>query len=54
MRLRSRMTMADRQLIEEVGRFQKPDTPIRVSRFLGVDLPESLTAVPEAASDPAR
>jgi MFS family permease len=46
-RLRSRMTMADRQLTEDVGRFQRPDTPIRVSRFLGVDLPESLTAIPE-------
>ena len=46
-RLRSRMTMGDRQLIEDVGRFQRADTPIRVSRFLGVDLPESLVAMPE-------
>lgn len=46
-RLRSRMTMGDRQLIEEVGRYQRADTPIRVSRFLGVDLPESLVALPE-------
>ena len=40
-RLRSRMTIADRQLQEEVARFQRPGTPIRVSRLLGVDLPDA-------------
>ena len=50
-RLRSRMTIADRALIDEVGKHQKPDTPIRVSRFLGVVLPESLTITPESAKD---
>lgn len=43
-RLRARMTMADRQLIEEAGRYQRPGASIRVSRFLGVDLPETLAA----------
>ncbi len=37
------MTIADRALIDEVGKHQKADMPIRVSRFLGVVLPESLT-----------
>jgi len=39
-RLRSRMTVADRQLQEAVARHQRADVPIRVSRFLGVTLPE--------------
>ncbi len=41
-RLRSRMTIADRQLQEEVSSFQRAGTPIRVSRLLGVDLPDGL------------
>ena len=41
-RLRSRMTIGDRQLQEEVARFQRTDTPIRVSRLLGVDLPDAV------------
>ena len=41
-RLRSRMTIADRQLQDEVDRFQRTDTPIRVSRLLGVDLPDAV------------
>ncbi len=49
-RLRSRMTIADRALIDEAGKHQKADTPIRVSRFLGVVLPESLAA-PRSAKD---
>ncbi len=39
-RLRSRMTVADRQVTEAVGKHQRMDVPIRVSRFLGVTLPE--------------
>ncbi len=39
-RLRSRMTIADRQLQEDVAKLQRADTPIRVSRLLGIDLPE--------------
>jgi MFS family permease len=50
-RLRSRMTIADRVLIDEAGKHQKTDTPIRVSRFLGVTLPESLTIAPTSAKD---
>ncbi len=40
-RLRSRMTIADRQLHEDITKLQRPDTPIRVSRLLGIDLPEA-------------
>lgn len=36
-RLRSRMTMADRALLDDVQAFQQPDTPIHVSRLIGVD-----------------
>ena len=36
-RLRSRMTMADRALLDEVQAFQQSDTPIRISRLIGVD-----------------
>ena len=38
-RLRSRMTVADRQVQHEAERHQREGVPIRVSRFLGVDLP---------------
>ncbi len=37
-RLRSRMTVADRALQETVFRLQRADTPIKVSRLLGVNL----------------
>jgi hypothetical protein len=30
------MTVADRALIDRVAELQRPDTPVRVSRFLGV------------------
>ncbi len=36
-RLRARMTVADRRLQELVWEFQIPDAPIRVSRLIGVD-----------------
>jgi MFS family permease len=39
-RLRSRMTIADRQVQQEIEKHQREGVPIRVSRFLGVDLPE--------------
>jgi hypothetical protein len=45
-RLRSRMTVADRQLQEGVAKHQRADVPIRVSRFLGVTLPEGRRHVP--------
>ncbi len=34
-RLRSRMTVADRELQEKAAQFQRPDVPIRVSRLIG-------------------
>ncbi len=37
MRLRSRMTMADRALQERVQQFQREDVPVRVSRLIGVN-----------------
>jgi len=36
LRLRSRMTVADRELQERVQRLHRPDAPIRISRFIGV------------------
>lgn len=41
-RLRTRMTMADRRLLDHVQQMQRSDEPLRVSRFLGInrdDLP---------------
>jgi hypothetical protein len=35
-RLRTRMTMADRKLQDRVAEMQRPDVPIRVSRLIGV------------------
>jgi hypothetical protein len=35
-RLRSRMTVADRRLIDHVAEYQNPGTSIRISRFIGV------------------
>jgi MFS family permease len=39
-RLRSRMTIADRHIQQEIENYQREGVPVRVSRFLGVDLPE--------------
>ncbi len=39
-RLRNRMTAADRRLLDEVDRYQRPGTPLRVSRFIGLDKDE--------------
>ena len=36
-RLRMRMTVADRKLQNRVVEFQRKDVPIRISRFIGVD-----------------
>jgi len=38
-RLRTRMTMADRKLQDRVAQLQRPDAPIRVSRLIGVGPP---------------
>jgi len=37
-RLRNRMTMADRQVQDRVSKFQRPGVPIRISRLIGTDL----------------
>jgi len=39
-RLRTRMTMTDRQLQDRVVELQRPDVPIRVSRLIGVSAEE--------------
>lgn len=39
-RLRSRMTIADRAIQQEIEKHQRAGVPVRVSRFLGVDLPD--------------
>ena len=36
-RLRQRMTIADRRLQQRVEEFQRPGVPIRISRLIGVD-----------------
>jgi hypothetical protein len=35
-RLRSRMTMGDRKLLEHVEQYQRPGAPIRISRLIGL------------------
>jgi MFS family permease len=40
-RLRSRMTIGDRAAADEVNRYQRSGVPIRVSRLLGIDLPDA-------------
>jgi len=47
-RARGRMTMADRALVDEIDRFQKPGVPLRVSRLLGVN-PRAVSAHPTGA-----
>jgi hypothetical protein len=37
-RSRLRMTVADRRIQDEVAKMQRADTPIRISRFLGVKM----------------
>jgi hypothetical protein len=36
-RLRSRMTMGDRKLLEHVEQYQRPGAPIRISRLIGLN-----------------
>jgi hypothetical protein len=43
-RLRTRMTMADRQLQDRVETLQRADVPVRVSRLIGVSADESPAA----------
>jgi MFS family permease len=54
-RLRTRMTMADRQVQDRVEKFQRPGVPLGVSRLIGIsasDLPAGTTGEPPPA-DPA-
>lgn len=37
-RLRTRMTVADRQIMDQVGTLQRSGVPVRVSRLIGIDL----------------
>jgi MFS family permease len=41
-RLRTRMTVADRALLDRVSQFQRRDAPIRISRLIGVGSPEPM------------
>ena len=49
-RLRARMTVADRRLQDRVREFQRPDVPIRVSRLIGVNPNEAILAPVESES----
>ena len=40
-RQRSRMTVADRHIQQEIEKYQREGVAVRVSRFLGVDLPDA-------------
>jgi MFS family permease len=43
-RLRTRMTIADRQIQDDVEQLQRPGVPVRVSRLIGVSAAESSVA----------
>ena len=54
-RLRARMTVAERRLQVRVRQLQRPDVPIRISRLIGVSPGEALAAMEQAAVEaPAR
>jgi hypothetical protein len=48
-RLRSRMTVAERQLHRRAAALQKPDTEIRISRLIGIDPYAARESAPETA-----
>ncbi|MEO8508757.1 MAG: MFS transporter [Betaproteobacteria bacterium] len=50
-RLRARMTIADRQVADDVSRYQREGVPLRVSRLLGIDLPDGRISVPAPPRD---
>jgi MFS family permease len=50
-RLRSRMTIADRQIQERVAQFQRAGAEIRISRLIGTSLRDAFPAPGKAASD---
>ncbi len=51
-RLRSRMTQADRKLQEQVSQYQRPGVPIGVSRLLGVSFPEGAAPTERPLGNP--
>lgn len=51
MRLRSRMTMADRKLQQQVFQLQREGTPVRISRFIGVSSFDDESEPQNAESD---
>jgi len=46
-RLRTRMTMTDRQLQDRVEQLQQPGVPIRVTRLIGADWRDDAAAGPD-------
>jgi MFS family permease len=50
-RLRTRMTVADRQIQEHVGQFQRPGVAIRISRLIGTTSRDAFPAAGGATSD---
>jgi MFS family permease len=53
-RLRARMTVAERRLQVRVRQLQRADVPIRISRLIGVSPDEASTALEDAADKPLR
>ena len=51
MRLRSRMTMADRKLQEQVLKLQREGVPVRISRFIGISTFDETTDTRDEDSD---
>jgi quinol monooxygenase YgiN len=49
-RLRTRLTVADRKIEEQVTALQRPDVPIRVSRLLGVSTQQAPAPVIKASA----
>lgn len=50
-RLRSRMTIGDRKLQEHVEQFQRPGTPIRISRLIGLSSLDDESDVSDKSSE---
>jgi hypothetical protein len=50
-RLRTRMTVADRQIQERVGQFQQPGVAIRISRLIGTNSRDAFPVTGETTSD---
>jgi MFS family permease len=50
-RLRSRMTMGDRKLLEHVEQYQRPGAPIRISRLIGLNTLDDESDVSDQGSE---